>query len=330
VLVHLKVARVKSFTKKFRLGKATTIVKEQKLERAEQAVELLKTAAHLNLNTPYRTGATLAFPLKGELMVVADIHGNRKNFQGVVEVADLGKNPQRHLLFLGDIIHSLEALKSGKDFSCLLVEDLAALKIQFPEQVHLLLGNHELSEFLGRTIFKEGQMLNFLFTRGLHISYGEKGAVLVRKALNTFFQTLPVIARTQTGIMISHSTPEADFLHAFDSLFFQKEISYRNQGKVRKIEEFIWGRDFSSKTAERLAQKWQAEIFIVGHEKCQEGFEVPNPYHIILDSTDEYGVYLLLKLHQPYAQKGIIRQIQFIQETSPRFSTVLPNLHHSS
>lgn len=291
-------------------------VQEKKLQRAENVAEMLRHAAQISLDNPLRQGAIIQLPLQGEVVVGADIHGNRKNFQAIVHFAKLEENPLRHLVFLGDIIHSLESLQTGKDFSCLLLEELVALKIRFPKQVHLLLGNHELSELLGRQIFKDGKYLNYFFQKGLVATYGEKGSHLVRQAFNYFVQNLPVVAKTQTKIVISHSTPEVSFLNRIRLDFFQQSLCYKNQRHIKKVEEVVWGRDFSQDTANQLARQWESEIFIVGHEKCEEGYSIPNSYHIILDSTDDYGTVVLFKLHQPYAQRGVVRQIRYLTQLS--------------
>lgn len=288
-------------------------LEEKKLQRAEQASKWLNQAAELNFKDPLRQGILLTLPLLGELIVGADLHGNRKNFQAIQHFCDLKNNPSRQLILLGDWIHALDLVQTGKDFSCVLLEEVVKFKIEFPNQVHLILGNHELSEFQGRHIFKDGKLLNFFFQKGLQLFYGETGAELFRQALENFTISLPLAARTQTKIWISHSTPEKTSIKKLPLPFFTQTPSLSHDRKQLKIiEEVVWGRDFSEKTARLLSEVWESEIFIVGHEKCNEGYQVPNPHHIILDSTDRYGTLAFMKLHQPYAQRGIVRQIRYL------------------
>ncbi len=47
-----------------------------------------------------------------------------------------------------------------------MLEDVAKLKTQYPERVHFLLGNHELSELTEYPIQKNKQMLNMLVPAG--------------------------------------------------------------------------------------------------------------------------------------------------------------------
>ncbi|MEK7484779.1 MAG: metallophosphoesterase [Planctomycetota bacterium] len=298
------------------MARVTSSVKleEKKFKRAEQAADWLNHAAELNFKDACRQGMLLTLPLVGELVVGADLHGNRKNFQAIQTFCDLPHHPDRQLVLLGDWIHALDLIQTGKDFSCLLLEEVARLKIQFPSQVHLLLGNHELSEFQGRHIFKDGKLLNFFFQRGLQLFYGESGAEVFRQALDNFIASLPIAVRTQTKIWISHSTPEKSVAKKIPLTFFaQNELIFQDRKQLKILEEVVWGRDFSEKTARFLSELWDTEIFIVGHEKCAEGYQVPNTHHIILDSTDHYGTLVHLKLHQPYAQRGIVRQIRYLE-----------------
>ena len=53
-----------------------------------------------------------------------------------------------------------------------ILEDIARLKVRYPDRVHFLLGNHELAELTDYPIQKNKQMLNVLFRMGLEQMYG--------------------------------------------------------------------------------------------------------------------------------------------------------------
>jgi hypothetical protein len=70
--------------------------------------------------------------------------------------ADLGGHPRRHLV-LQELIHGPFSYPDDRgDRSHQMVDVVAALKAQFPHRLHLILGNHELSEITNRPIAKNG------------------------------------------------------------------------------------------------------------------------------------------------------------------------------
>ncbi len=80
--------------------------------------------------------------------------------------AALDRHPERHLV-LQELIHGpLSYPGDGGDRSHQLLDVVAALKCQYPDRAHLILGNHELSELTGRVIGKDGETLNAKFLQG--------------------------------------------------------------------------------------------------------------------------------------------------------------------
>ena len=116
-----------------------------------------------------------------DVLVVGDLHGHLHNFAEALKVAALATNPGRHLI-LQELVHDPRTAPDGEegDLSHRLVDVVCALKCQFPDRVHYLPGNHELSELTGRSIAKKGVPLNSLFRLGLEHSYGAMaGAILL-------------------------------------------------------------------------------------------------------------------------------------------------------
>ena len=91
----------------------------------------------------------------------------------------------------------------------------SALKCQYPERVHLILGNHELSELTGRPIAKNGVPLNALFRQGIDTAYGARSAS-VYSAYQELFAALPLCVRTPNRVFLCHTVPDAIELDALD------------------------------------------------------------------------------------------------------------------
>ena len=63
-----------------------------------------------------------------------------------------------------------------------ILEDIAALKVAYPDRVHFLLGNHELAEMTDYPIQKNRLLLNLMFRLGLQQMYGPAAEQVARGA----------------------------------------------------------------------------------------------------------------------------------------------------
>jgi hypothetical protein len=112
----------------------------------------IRRAIELSRATPGRVGGVITLETATDVLVVGDLHGNIPAFTKVLEIAGLARNPGRHLV-LQELVHGPRMYPDdGGDRSHQLVDLVCALKCQYPERVHLILGNHELSELTGRVI----------------------------------------------------------------------------------------------------------------------------------------------------------------------------------
>ena len=277
---------------------------------ADTTIQLLRRAANASLNDPHRTGSLIQLPASGDVLVVGDLHGNLANYEKIVEVADLARHPERHLI-LHELVHDSHRREPDRCGSFELVERAAALKIEFPERVHLLLGNHELAELIGIPILTEGRMLNAFFALGLQMAYGGRQDE-VRRSFKEFVRSWPVAAKTLTGVFISHSSPEMANIDGMDLCFFLRPLHDEEYAKKRRVYNLVWGRDYDQQTADAFAASVGAQVLVVGHQPCPEGYSVPNSRHVILDSMHDRGCYLLLPLDRDLSQQDIVNCIAHI------------------
>ena len=277
---------------------------------ADATMQLLRRAANASLNDAHRTGSLIQLPASGDVLVVGDLHGNLANYEKIVGVADLARHPDRHLI-LHELVHDNRRREPDRCGSFGLVERAAALKIEFPDRVHLLLGNHELAELLGIPVLTEGRMLNAFFALGLQNAYGGRQDE-VRKGFKQFVRSWPIAAKTLTGVFISHSSPEMANINGMDLSFFLRPLHDEEYAKKRSVYNLLWGRDYSQQTADAFAASVGAEVLVVGHQPCPEGYRVPNTRHIILDSMHDQGCYLLLPLGEDLSQQDLVDRVSYI------------------
>ena len=278
---------------------------------AEFVIRTYQEAAAANVRNSARQGnlIELAPPLADEVMVTADLHGHRVNFEKLIALADLDHYPGRHLI-MQEVCHGGPTYPSGNGcMSHLLLEDVAALKVRYPERFHFLLSNHELAELINYPVSKGRRMLNLAFRCGLQEMYGS-GAEKVRGALEQFLRSCPLAVRLSNGIFICHSIPEDLDQRAFDASIFSRPLcdeDYRSGGAVF---ELVWGRDFRRENASAFAELVKAKLLIQGHEPCEEGFLAPNDLQVILDCCGERACYLLVPTTGELTQGDLLARIQ--------------------
>src|SRR5437016_5419175 len=107
----------------------------------DEVVETFSAAAEENRLTAMRHEQVVNLPAEGEVWMTGDIHDHRRNFEKLIRAADLGNNPQRHLI-LHELIHGDHFDLKGAEDSWEMLYKAAALKCDFPNQVHFLLANH--------------------------------------------------------------------------------------------------------------------------------------------------------------------------------------------
>src|SRR3954470_18875346 len=166
-------------------------------EIAEVAIAQCRAAAEANRACASRKGNVVCLTTDnaGDVMIVADLHGNRLNFAKLLAIADLANQPRRHLM-MQEVCHGGPSYpgEPGGCMSHLLLEDCIRLKTEYPERFHFLLSNHELAELGDFPICKGRRMLNVLFRCGINEMYGAAGEK-VRSAYLEFLGSCPLAVR---------------------------------------------------------------------------------------------------------------------------------------
>ncbi len=174
---------------------------------AEKLLNTLRRATEAMGATPGRRGHLIDLQDATDVLVAGDLHGNVENLRRILDRAQLAKNPGRHLV-LQELVHGPHRYPAGGDKSHQLVDLFAALKCQFPKQMHYLLGNHELSQWTARAIAKGDVDYNAIFREGIGTAYGAHGSQ-VYDAYFQIFAALPLAIRTSNHVLLSHSLPYA-------------------------------------------------------------------------------------------------------------------------
>jgi hypothetical protein len=258
-----------------------------------KVLTMIRRATELMRATPGRAGGVIGLTDVEDVMVVGDLHGNLRAFKKALAVAALDRHPRRHLV-LQELVHGkLFYPDDGGDRSHQLVDVVCALKCQYPDRAHLILGNHELAEMTGRVIGKNDETLNASFRRGIDTAYGIS-SVEVYDAYLTLFAALPLAVRTPNRVLLCHTIPDGDDLDRLD-LSLLAANTWPNEAMQRRgtIYAMTWGRDNSPETADRFATMVDADLFVTGHQPCDEGFRQANHRQVIVDGTEPYPAFCL-------------------------------------
>jgi hypothetical protein len=273
-------------------------------------ISLCQQAAEANRRCAWRHGNVVELtPDNGdEVMVVADLHGNWLNLNKLLKIASLEEHPRRHLV-MQEVCHGGPQYPSGGGcLSHLMLEEMARLKVAFPDRFHFLLSNHELSELGEYPICKARKMLNLLFRCGIGEMYGSSSD-RVREAYLDFIASCPLAVRLSSGIFISHSLPEKCDRDQFDVEVLRRPLADADWRAGSDVFRLVWGRDFRAANAEAFAKLVGAKLLVHGHEPCTAGFSVPNERQVILDGCGCHASYLLLPIGPQLTQQDVLARI---------------------
>lgn len=246
-----------------------------------------------------------------EILISADLHGNRLNFHRLVEVADLEGNPRRHLV-MQEVCHGGPSYPGdGGCMSHLLLEDVARLKCDYPDRFHFLLSNHELAELGDFPICKSKRMLNLQFRAGITELYGQ-AADRIRTAYMQFIGTCPIAIRLAGGAFITHSLPDRCDVLPFDTTVFERPLSNADWQAGSDVFRLVWGRDYRAANAAAFAKQVNASLLVNGHEPCAAGVSSPNPQQIILDCCSGRAGYLLLPIAKPVTTAEALTRVSYL------------------
>lgn len=280
-------------------------------EYTDNIIATFQRAAEANHHTPGRDGnlVTITREMADDVMITADLHGHRRNFNAIRKLADLERRPRRHLI-LQEVCHGGPAYSSnGGCMSHAMLEDVAKLKVAFPDRVHFLLSNHELAELTDYPILKGKKMLNLLFRLGIQEMYGS-ASERVREAYNEFIRTCPLAVRLPGDIFICHTLPERCDARSFDRTVFFRPLGPADLIEQGDAFDLVWGRDYRLENARAFARLVTAKVFINGHEPCPNGYNAPNDMQIILDCCGTPACYLTVPTDREWTHAELVNRIE--------------------
>jgi hypothetical protein len=264
------------------------------IEFLHELDERFAAATRANRQTAGRTGSIVQLGVDeaDDVWVFGDLHGNRANFNKIIRFVALDEHPRRHLV-LQEVVHGGPTYEGGGCMSHMLLEDVAKLKVKYPDRVHFLLSNHELSECTQTSLAKGGISQNQMFASGLETAYGP-AAGRIAELYKSFILSLPLAVRLKNGIFISHTLPDKSSAKSFDPKVITRALTTTDILMGGSAHAMVWGREHDNDFVGKFAKLFKSTFFVHGHEPTPAGFQTPNDYQIILDASGKecWGVFL--------------------------------------
>jgi len=246
-------------------------------------------------------------PADGSLILTGDLHGHRRNFEKIVSFADLANHPDRHVLFQ-EVIHGGPADARGACLSYRLLYDVVRYKLKYPDNVHVIMGNHDTAYINNSEVMKDGREMN----RAVHMAMAAefKGAVAdVELATKQLLFSQPLALRCENRLWVSHSLPADRFVEPFDPAILDRELKVNDIVRPGSAYLLTWGRKHSQAMLDRMAGLLDCDIFILGHQPQEQGWGRAGENLIILDSSHNHGCLLPIDLAQSYTVEQLLESI---------------------
>jgi hypothetical protein len=241
--------------------------------------------------------------------MTGDLHDHRHNFDKLLAGADLPHHPARHLI-LHELIHGDHVDSTGAEDSWRTLFRAAELKCDFSGQVHFLLANHDLAQIYGEGIMKAGLSVCEAFNAGVRRDFGQSADQVI-VAITEFLLSLPLAARTTTGLFFSHSLPGDAQIAKFDYGVFDRPLTGADyKRRTGPAYQLIWGRNVSPAAVADFAEHVGAQLVVTGHQPQDSGYSANGEQHLIIASDHNQGVFLPLDLGESYDMAGLVDRLQ--------------------
>jgi hypothetical protein len=273
----------------------------------QTVIDLLKQGTEANGADKFRRGNLICLPARGDVIVTGDLHGHRRNFERIVTFADLANHPDRHVI-LQEIIHGGPEDLEGGCLSYRLLFDVVRYKVSFPDRVHVIMGNHDTAFINNSEVMKEGREMNRAMRAALEREF-HQGAGEVELAVRQFLFSQPLAVRCDNRIWMSHSLPGDRFSEKFDPGILRRPLKINDVVRPGSAYLLTWGRKHSQGLLDKMAELLDSDIFVLGHQPQEQGWNRAGRNLIILASNHDHGCLLSIDPAKSYTVERLIESI---------------------
>ena len=270
-------------------------------------IDLLNKGIEILNADKFRRGNMIHLPAKGSLIISGDIHGHRRNFERIVAFSDLPNNPERHII-LQEIIHGGPEDSYGGCLSYQLLFDVVRFKLTFPDQVHIIMGNHDTAFINNSEVMKDGKEMNRAMRLAIEREF-KQTSNNVELAIRQFLFSQPLAVRCNNRIWISHSLPNDRSIDKFDPKILERQLKINDVVRPGSAYLLTWGRKHSQAVLDKMAGMFDIDLFILGHQPQEQGWNQAGDNLIIIASNHNHGRLISIDLEKSYTIEHLIDSI---------------------
>jgi len=286
------------------IGKARKMDANEFLELTETVIQQL-TNEPKHVKNLRVTGKLVNMPLKGEVIVVGDIHGDLDSLMHILKESKfldkIRRGDNAFAVFLGD--YGDRGVYSPEVYYVVLW-----LKEQFPESVVLMRGNHEGPD----------DLLAYPHDLPSHLDrkFGEDGSKVYRKIRELFNHLYNVVLMEGKFVILHGGVPSQATTRE------DLALAHEKHPRETHLEEILWsdpiegvkrtypsprgaGKLFGEDVTDNLLKMLNVKVVIRGHEPSEKGFKVNHSGKVLTLFSrkgppyyNHYGAYLHLDLSQ--------------------------------
>jgi len=261
-------------------------------------IDLCKKASKLNRSAKYRSGNVIYLPPAGKVIVAGDLHGHRRNFERITALADLPNNPETYVIFQ-EILHGGPQDDCGGCLSFKLLCDAVGYQLRFPDNVYIIMGNHDTAIVSDNNVIKAGKEMAQPLKASMKRCFGNEYE-LVTAAMKEYILSQPLAVKSANRIWMSHSLPSDLALKDFDICILNKQLQPDDTIRPSSAYLLTWGRRHSEETLSKLAKMLDADLFILGHQPQPTGWARVAGNTIIIASDHNHGTVISFDLAKSY------------------------------
>jgi hypothetical protein len=270
-------------------------------------IDLLNNGIEILNADKFRRGNVVHLPAEGNLIITGDIHGHVRNFERILTFADLSNHPDRHII-LQEIIHGGPEDSQGGCLSYKLLFEAIRYKLKFPDQVHMIMGNHDTAFINNSEVMKDGKEMNRAMRQAIELEF-KQASDDIALAIRQFLFSQPLAVRCNNRIWISHSLPNDRSMDKFEPKILERQLKINDVVRPGSAYLLTWGRKHSQAVLDKLAGIFDIDFFILGHQPQEKGWNQAGNNLIIIASNHNHGCLLSIDLTKSYTIEQLIESI---------------------
>lgn len=270
-------------------------------------LEQLNQGINANHEDKFRRKNIILLPLSGELVITGDLHGHQRNLDRIITYCDLKNYPKRHVVFQ-EIIHGGAKTEEGGCLSYRVLLEVMQYKLQFPNQVHLIIGNHDTAFITNTEVMKDGREMNRAMGLALKQEFSQNYDE-ISQALQDFLFSQPLAVKTANGLWMSHSLPADRWREEFNPHIFVKPVRIDDCAKPGDVYLLTWGRNMSQPWLNELAATLKTRLFILGHQPQPQGWNQAGDNLLLIASDHNHGCLVHVDLEDQLSMEDLIHSI---------------------